>query len=292
MKSFTKVVLTVLLVLSLLSVDTLKATENTLVMATTTSTENTGLLAYLNPSFEKETGIKVKVIAQGTGAAIKTAMEGDADLVLVHAKSKEDKFVKDGYGIERFSLMHNDFVIIGPKDDKAEISKTKNVVEALKKIVETKSVFVSRGDDSGTHTKEQNLWKATGLELKSKTTILTKKGKKREITFVKPVGDWYYSIGQGMGNTINFAFEKNGYALTDRGTYLAYKDKVDLVIVSEGDEKLFNPYGIIAVNPAKHKHANIQAANKYIKWIRSTKIQKMIADFKIKGEQLFIPDVH
>ena len=291
MKVLSKVVLRVILVICILSVSAI-GKENVLVMATTTSTENSGLLSYLNPVFEKESGIKVKVIALGTGAAIKTAMEGDADLILVHAKSKEDKFVSDGYGIERFSLMHNDFVIIGPKNDKAGVSKTKTIIEALKKISETKSVFVSRGDDSGTHTKEQNLWKETGLELKSKTTTLTKKGKKREIIFVKPAGEWYFSIGQGMGNTINFAYEKNGYTLTDRGTYLAYKDKVDLVVISEGDKRLFNPYGIIAVNPKKHPHTNLEAANKYIKWIRSKKSQKMIADFKIKGEQLFIPDVN
>ncbi len=280
-----------LLTLTFLSVET-TAKDNTLIMATTTSTENSGLLSYLNPTFEKETGIKVKVIALGTGAAIKTAMEGDADLILVHAKSKEDRFVKDGYGIERFSLMHNDFVLIGPKSDKAKISKTKTIIEALKRIAKTKSVFVSRGDDSGTHTKEQHLWKSTSLDLTKKTTTLTKKGKKREISFVKPIGEWYFSIGQGMGNTINFAYEKNGYTLTDRGTYLAYKDKIELTILSEGDNKLFNPYGIIAVNPKKHPHTNLEAANKYIKWIRSAKIQKMIGDFEIKGEQLFIPDVN
>jgi len=287
MKLLSKLVLAVLFVLTFLS-----AEENTLVMSTTTSTENSGLLSYLNPVFEKETKIKVKVIALGTGAAIKTAKEGDADLILVHAKAKEDKFVKEGYGIERFSLMHNDFVLIGPKDDKAEIAKTKTITEALKEIAKTNSIFVSRGDDSGTHSKEQDLWESTGLELTKKTSTLTKKGKKREISFVKPIGKWYFSIGQGMGNTINFAYEKNGYTLTDRGTYLAYKDKVDLIITSEGDKRLFNPYGIIAVNPKKHPHVNIEAANKYINWIRSERIQKMIANFKIKGEQLFIPDVH
>lgn len=264
--------------------------EKIITIATTTSTENSGLLAYLHPVFEKEKGIKVKVIALGTGAAIECAEQGNADLILVHAREKEDKFVTDGYGVNRKDVMHNDFVMLGPVGDPAGIRGMKDVSEALKKIARNKAVFVSRGDDSGTHIKEQDLWEETGIPVKEAEQELAKSGIKKKITLVKPEGDWYFSIGQGMGNTINFTFEKQGYTLADRGTYLAYKDKVDLIVLVEGDKRLFNPYGIIAVNPEKHPSVNYKHAMTYINWITSPKIQTLIGDYKINGEVLFSPD--
>jgi len=268
----------------------ISAEENILTMATTTSTENSGLLAYLNPYFEKETNSKVKVIALGTGAAIKCAMDGNADLILVHAKEREEQFVSDGFGLKRYPVMHNDFVLIGPKNDPAGIKGETDAVKALAKIAESGSVFVSRGDDSGTHIKEQYLWGLTGLNMQEIETEITKKGQKKTVKYKKPEGDFYFSIGQGMGNTINFAFEKQGYTLADRGTFIAYRSKIDLVVISENDEKLFNPYGIIAVDPKKYEHVNSDLAQKYIEWITSEETQKLIAEYKIDGEVLFYPD--
>ncbi|MCP4220391.1 MAG: extracellular solute-binding protein [bacterium] len=268
----------------------LSAGEKVLTMATTTSTENSGLLASIHPVFEKATGIKVKVIALGTGASIKCAEEGNADLILVHARSREDKFIGEGYGLKRFPVMYNDFVILGPKNDPACINGQKDAAKALAQIAAKQTIFVSRGDDSGTHIKEQSLWKASGIALEKTSKQITKKGKKRSVTALEPKGKWYLAIGQGMGNGMNFAFEKQGYTLADRGTYLAYKDKVDLEVVVEGDKRLFNPYGIIAVNPQKHPHVKKDLAEKYINWITSPEGQKLIGDFKIGGQVLFHPD--
>jgi tungstate transport system substrate-binding protein len=260
-----------------------------LTLATTTSTENSGLLKEINQKFEKETGIKIKVIALGTGAAIKTAQEGNADLILVHARSREDKFVAEGFGVNRKDVMYNDFVLIGPSSDPAGIKGMKNVVKAFKKIASSRVNFASRGDDSGTHIKEQLIWKASGLKMVDKTTNIVKKGKKRKVAFSRPKGDWYHSIGQGMGNTIVFAYEKNGYTLADRGTFLAYKEKVGVVILSEGDKRLFNPYGIIAVSPEKHKHVKHDLAMNYINWMVSPVGQKLIGGYKVDGDVLFHP---
>ena len=246
-------------------------------MATTTSTENSGLLDVLLPPFEEEFNVKVDVIAVGTGKTLKLGENGDVDIVFVHARAAEDKFVNDGYGVNRRDVMYNDFIIIGPKNGPAGIKGMKDVAMALKQIADKcaqpsresgKASFASRGDDSGTHKKEKSLWKAAG---------------------VVPKGSWYMETGQGMGPTLQIADEKRGYTMTDRGTYLAYKDKIDLPILVEGDERLFNPYGIIAVNPAKHPHANYVYAMALIGWITSVEGQKIIADYKKFGEVLFHP---
>jgi len=237
-------------------------------MATTTSTENSGLLDVLLPPFEREFNVKVDVIAVGTGKALKLGENGDVDIVFVHAKAAENKFVNDGYGVNRRDVMYNDFIIIGPKEDPAGIKGMRDVAMALKQIADNKSPFVSRGDDSGTHKKEKSLWKAAGIV---------------------PKGSWYMETGQGMGPTLQIADEKRGYTMTDRGTYLFYKDKIDLHILVEGDERLFNPYGIIAVNPAKHPHANYVYAMALIGWVTSVEGQKIIADYKKFGEALFHP---
>lgn len=271
------------------SVTVASAKDKILTLATTTSTENSGLLSKIHKVFEKKTGIKVKVIALGTGAAIKTAKEGNADVILVHARSREDEFVAQGFGVNRRDVMYNDFVIVGPESDPAGIKGLKDVSRAFKKIAENRVSFVSRGDDSGTHIKEQLLWKASGVKLKEKTSTIIKKGKKRKVKYSHPIGKWYYSIGQGMGNTIVFAYEKRGYTLADRGTYLAYKNKMDLKVIFEGDKRLFNPYGIIAVNPKKHKHVEYDLAMTYINWITSKDGQKLISEYKVDGEVLFKP---
>ena len=237
-------------------------------MATTTSTENSGLLDVLLPPFEKRLNAKVDVIAVGTGKALKLGENGDVDIVFVHARAAEDKFVKDGYGVNRRDVMYNDFIIIGPKDDPAGVKGMKDVAVALKQIASQKSPFASRGDDSGTHKKEKSLWKAAGMT---------------------PKGSWYMETGQGMGPTLQIADEKLAYTMTDRGTYLAYKGKIDLPILVEGDKRLFNPYGIIAVNPAKHAHANYVYAMALIGWVTSVEGQKIIANYKKFGEVLFQP---
>jgi tungstate transport system substrate-binding protein len=265
-------------------------------MSTTTSTENSGLLDVLLPEFEKDTGIKVKVLAKGTGAAIRDGMDGNVDVIFVHAKEREEKFVADGYGAYRLAVMHNDFIILGPAGDPAGVKGMKNASQALKKIAEAKASFVSRGDDSGTHTKEQALWKKSGTPLETMTTEFMKKGKKQQLSFVHPggLGKWYFSIGQGMGKTLTYAEEKQAYAITDRGTYLNYKfsrrQGLDLDILCEGDPLLFNPYGIIPINPRKYPHVTFDLADQFAKWLVSPKAQAMIARYKIQGKQAFYPD--
>ncbi len=238
-------------------------------LATTTSTANSGLMDYLLPEFTKETGVEVQVIAVGTGKALRLGQEGDVDIVLVHARNAEQAFIDAGFGVERFDVMYNDFVLIGPPDDPAQISTSHSVVEVLGKIHNTKSVFISRGDDSGTHKKELSLWQ--------KTDYL-------------PQGDWYKSVGQGMGKVIQIANEMGGYTMTDRGTWLAYQAKSNLALLYQGDPPLFNPYGIIAVNPKRHPHVNHAGAESLIDWLTSEKGQHMIGTFTVKGEQLFIPN--
>jgi tungstate transport system substrate-binding protein len=265
-------------------------------MSTTTSTENSGLLDVLLPEFTRETGIEVKVFAKGTGAAIRDGMDGNVDIIFVHAKAREEKFVADGYGAYRVGVMHNDFVILGPKTDPAGIKGLRDAAPALRKIAEAGAKFVSRGDDSGTHTKEQALWKATGLPLKTKTTEIVKKGKKKSLSFEYPegLGQWYFSIGQGMGKTLTYAEERQAYTLTDRGTYLKYKfgrDRgLDLEILCHGDTNLFNPYGIIPVNPKKYPHVKYEWADRLAKWLVSPQAQTLIARYKIQGRQAFFPD--
>ncbi len=242
--------------------------EERLRMATTTSTENTGLLAVLNPAFEQQTGIKLDVIAVGTGKAIKLAENGDVDLILVHAPIAEKKFVEVGYGIDRKAVMHNDFVLIGPETDPANVKQACLLKEAMQSIFKSEATFISRGDDSGTHKKERAIWKLAELE---------------------PDGNWYLAVGQGMGAVLKIANDKQAYTLTDRGTWLAYRDKLELEIVSEGDPVLFNPYHVIAVNPTQHAHAKYKLASEYIYFITSKEGQMLIQNFKVKGEQLFYP---
>lgn len=273
-----------------------RGAEKVLKMSTTTSTENSGLLDVLLPLFEKETGIKVKVFAKGTGAAIRDGMDGNVDIIFVHAKAREEKFVADGYGAYRLGVMHNDFVIIGPATDSAGIKGEGDAAMALKGIAQAKAKFVSRGDDSGTHTKEQALWKATGLRLKDKTTTIVKKGKRRSLSFSHPegLGKWYFSIGQGMGKTLTYSEEKQAYTLADRGTYLKYKfgrrQGLDLEILSEGDSKLFNSYGIIPVGPKKFPHIKFEWADRLAKWLLAPRVQALISNYKIQGQQAFFPD--
>ena len=243
--------------------------QDTILIQSTTSTEATGMYKYLLPMFEQKTGIKANVVAVGTGQAIKNAQNCDGDVLFVHAKSDEEKFVKEGYGVERFDVMYNDFVVVGPKSDPAKIAGTNDVSAALKKIAEAKAAFASRGDNSGTHKAEIKLWKDTGIDPKSAS------------------GGWYRETGSGMGATLNTAAGMGGYALTDRGTWISFKNKADMRIAVEGDDKLFNQYGVIAVNPAKCPSVKKQAAQKFVDWITSAEGQKAISDFKIDGQQLF-----
>jgi tungstate transport system substrate-binding protein len=266
-------------------------------MSTTTSTQASGLLDVLLPELEKDTGIRVKVFAKGTGAAIRDGMDGNVDVIFVHAKAREEKFVSDGYGTKRYAVMHNDFVILGPTKDPAGIKGMKDAGGALKRIAVAKVSFISRGDDSGTHTKEQALWKKSGVPLKNNTTSIMKKGKKVDISFVHPggMGSWYLSIGQGMGKAITFAEEKQAYILADRGTFIKYKygrDKgLDLDVLCEGDVFLANPYGVIPVNPAKFSHVKYDLAEEFAKWLISERGQTVIKNYKLIGKQLFYPDV-
>lgn len=295
MKRLITAVLTLALILGISS-GAAGADDKVIKMSTTTSTQASGLLDVLLPELKADTGIEVKVIAKGTGAAIRDGMDGNVDVIFVHAKAREEKFVSEGFGTERFAVMHNDFVILGPAKDPAGIKGTKDAAQALKKIAQNKSTFISRGDDSGTHTKEQALWKASGIELEKITKTITKKGKKREISFIHPKGaeTWYMSIGQGMGKTLTFADEKQAYALADRGTYIKYKlgrkQALDLEIACQGDTGLFNPYGVIPLNPKKFPHVKYDLAEKFAKWLVSEKGQKLIAGYKLLGKQLFYPD--
>jgi len=247
-----------------------QAQEQRLKVSSTTSTDNTGLFAAINPPFEKMFNCRVDVIAEGTGKAIKTGEMGDCDVVFVHARQAEDKFVAAGFGVNRRDVMYNDFIILGPKNDPAKIRGTRDAVQALTRIAKAQAAFISRGDDSGTHKKEKEIWTKAGLT---------------------PKGQWYAEAGQGMGAVLQIAHEKNGYTLSDRGTWLAYKGKIDLEILCEGDPSLFNPYGIIAVNPAKYPKVNYILAMAYIGWVTSPEGQKIIREFgKDKlGQPLFIP---
>ena len=237
-------------------------------LSTTTSTDNSGLLPYLLPMFEAKTGSKVHVIAVGTGKALELAKNGDVDVTLVHARASEDKFVTAGDGINRRDVMYNDFIVVGPSSDPAGIKGSRDVQAALKKIVDTKVKFISRGDNSGTDQMEKAYWKQVGSQ---------------------PQGASYVAAGLGMGEILNMAAELNAYTLTDRATYSAYKAKTGLVVAVEGDPKMFNPYGIIAVNPAKYPGVNFKGAMQLIDWITSDEGQKAIAEFKVDGQQVFFP---
>lgn len=272
------------------------ATDKVLKMSTTTSTQASGLLDVLLPALEKDTGITVKVIAKGTGAAIRDGKDGNVDVIFVHAKGREEKFIADGFGTKRYAIMHNDFVILGPEKDPAGIVGSNDAAAALKKIAGAEAIFVSRGDDSGTHTKEQALWKATGLPLETLNSAIVKKGKKVDVSYEKPNGadKWYLSVGQGMGKTLTITDEKQGYTLADRGTFIKYKYgrevPVELVVACEGDPLLANPYGVIPVNPKKHPHVQYELSKTFAEWLTSAKGQKVIADYRLLGKQLFYPD--
>jgi len=265
-------------------------------MSTTTSTQSSGLLDRLLPEFTEDTGISIKVIAKGTGAAIRDGQDGNVDVIFVHAKGREDKFVAEGYGTKRYAVMHNDFVIIGPVADPAGIKGMADAGRALKKIAAAKALFVSRGDDSGTHTKEQFLWKNSGVPLAKQVQKIVRKGKEKEITFMMPEDSdsWYRSIGQGMGKTITFAEEKQGYTMSDRGTYIKYRygktPALDLEVLCEGGAALANPYGIIPVNPEKFPHVQYDLAMEFVNWLISEKGQKLIGDYRLEGKQLFFGD--
>jgi len=253
-----------------LSSQTLAAEMQRFRLATTTSTDNSGLLAVLHPAFEKKHNIKVDVIAVGTGKALRLGKNGDVDVVMVHAPGAEKKFISEGSGVKRLRVMHNDFVVLGPKTDPADVKNAATLNDALQRIAKSESVFVSRGDDSGTHKKEKTLWQAAEI---------------------KPQGSWYLAAGQGMGAVLLMSNNKTGYTLTDRGTYLAYKNKINLEVVYEGAQSLFNPYHVILVNPKKHPHVKTKLAQRYVDFIRSTEGQAIIAGFKVADEQLFHPDV-
>lgn len=243
--------------------------EPILRMSTTTSTEHSGLLAVLNPVFEKRYGVKVHVIAVGSGKALKLGENGDVDLMLVHAPEAEIAFVNAGYGVDRVPVMHNDFVIVGPDADPARVSASGSVNEAFERIARSRSVFISRGDESGTHLKEKNIWR----ELK-----------------IEPQGSWYLSTGQGMGAVLQMADQKLAYALTDRGTLISYRDKVEIGILFDNDPTLFNPYHLIAVNPKRYPAAQYELARQYIEFLTGEQGQALIAGFKLSGQQLFYPD--
>ena len=248
------------------------AQDKSIVVSSTTSTQDSGLFGYILPLFKQKTGIEVKVIAQGTGQALDTGRRGDADVVFVHAKSAEEKFLAEGQGVKRYPVMYNDFVLIGPKSDPAGIKGMKDVGAALKAIMAKGAPFISRGDRSGTHIAETNLWKASGVDIE------------------KEKGPWYKSIGQGMGAALNTAGASNAYVLSDRGTWISFKNKGDLVIVVEGDKRLFNQYGVMLVNPEKHPNVKKDLGQKFIDWLVSPEGQKAIANYKIDGEQLFYPN--
>ena len=249
------------------------AQDKSIVVSSTTSTQDSGLFGYILPLFKQKTGIEVKVIAQGTGQALDTGRRGDADVVFVHAKSAEEKFLAEGHGVKRYPVMYNDFVLIGPKGDPAGVRGMKDVAKALQTIKDKQAPFISRGDHSGTHLAELALWnKNAGIDIE------------------KERGPWYKSIGQGMGAALNTASASNAYVLSDRGTWISFKNKGDLAIAVEGDKRLFNQYGVMLVNPEKHPNVRKNLGQQFIDWLVSPEGQKAIADYKIDGQQLFFPN--
>jgi len=248
------------------------AQEKSIVVASTTSTQDSGLFDHILPMFKSKTGIEVKVVAQGTGQALDTGRRGDADVVFVHARSAEEKFLAEGQGVRRYPVMYNDFILVGPQSDPAGVKGTKDIVAALKAIKDKTVAFISRGDRSGTHQAELKLWQLAGVNVAAEK------------------GPWYKDIGQGMGAALNAASATGAYLLSDRGTWLAFKNKGDLTIVVEGDKRLFNQYGVILVNPEKHPIVKKELGQQFIDWLVSRDGQKAIADYKIDGQQLFYPN--
>jgi tungstate transport system substrate-binding protein len=252
--------------------DPVVAQDRFIVVASTTSTEQSGLFGALLPAFEKDTGIKVRVVALGTGQALDMARRGDADVVLVHDQAAEEKFVAEGFGVKRMPVMYNDFIVIGPMGDPAKIAGSKDVLDALRRIESAQSPFVSRGDKSGTHAAELRYWKAAGVDLDAKK------------------GPWYRDTGSGMGPTLNTASAMNAYVLADRGTWLAFRNRGELAILVEGDQRLFNQYGVMLVNPARHPHVKKDLGQAFVDWVVSPQGQAAIASFRIDGQQLFFPN--
>lgn len=243
--------------------------EKSIIVASTTSMENSGFYKYILPLFTKDTGISVKYISQGTGQAIETARRGDVDVLFVHHKASELKFIQDGHGINRYKVMYNDFVIVGPKSDPSKVKSALTIEDAFTKLASAKANFISRGDDSGTHKRELSLWKNINIT---------------------PKGKWYVETGSGMGVVLNMVASKNAYTITDRSTWLSFNNKKDLTIVFEGSKKLFNQYALISINPKKHPHIKSDLSNIFIKWFISPHGQKTIANFKIMGKQAFVPN--
>jgi len=262
----------VALLFSILPILPVFAQDKFMVVASTTSTEQSGLFGYLLPIFEKDSGIKVHVVALGTGQALDMAKRGDADVAFVHDTAAEEKFIAEGSGVKRYPVMYNDFVLIGPKSDPAKIAGGKDILAALVKIQGAQAPFVSRGDRSGTHAAELRYWKDAGVDLEAKK------------------GAWYRDLGSGMGPTLNTASSMNAYVLADRGTWLSFKNRADLAILVEGDKRLFNQYGVMLVNPAKHPHVKADLGQQFIDWLVSPRGQTAIAGYTIGGEQLFFPN--
>jgi len=259
------------LLVGLISCAAAYAQATSITVASTTSTEQSGLFGYLLPRFSAATGVAVKVVAVGTGQALDIGRRGDADVVFVHDRPAEEKFLGEGFGVRRFDVMYNDFVIVGPKADPAHIAGSKDVTAALHAIAASRSAFISRGDRSGTHEAELRLWKEAGIDLGA----------------VK--GSWYREIGQGMGSALNMASATNAYVLTDRGTWLSFKNRGDLAVLTEGDRRLFNQYGVMLVNPARHSNVKVKEGQAFIDWLVSPAGQKTIAEYSVGGEQLFFP---
>jgi tungstate transport system substrate-binding protein len=257
---------------AVLGVPTALAQDKSIVAASTTSTQDSGLFGHILPAFKAKTGIDVKVVSQGTGQALDTGRRGDADVVFVHARPQEEKFVADGLGVKRYPVMYNDFILVGPKSDPAG-AKGKDIVAGLKAIKSKAAPFISRGDRSGTHAAEVALWKIADVDIAAADK-----------------GSWYREIGQGMGAALNTASASNAYTLADRGTWLSFKNRGDLAILVEGDQRLFNQYGVILVSPAKHPHVKKELGQAFIDWLVSPEGQKTIADYKINGKQLFFPN--
>ena len=251
-----------------------QAQDQFIVVQSTTSTQNSGLFDHILPIFQDKTGIEVRVVAVGTGQAIKNAENGDGDVLFVHAKAAEEKFVAEGHGLQRSDVMYNDFILVGPPADPAGIAGTKDITAALAKIAETGATFASRGDDSGTHKAELKLWKEAGIDAAAAS------------------GDWYRETGSGMGATLNTGTAMGAYVLTDRATGISFGNKGDYQIAVEGDTRLFNQYGIILVNPAKHENVKAEAGQAFIDWVLSAEGQQAIADYKIDGQQLFFPNAN
>ena len=243
-----------------------------ILLQSTTSTKNSGLYDHILPIFKNKTGIDVRVVAVGTGQALRNAKNGDADVLLVHARSEEEKFIQDGYGVERFNVMYNDFIIVGPKDDPAKIVGLEDVTMALRKISDSKVAFVSRGDNSGTHIKELSLWQMVGIDIISES------------------GSWYRETGSGMGATLNTAVAMQAYTLTDRSTWISFGNKANFKIMVQNSPPMYNQYGVIIVNPEKHPHVKYDLSKQFLDWLLSNAGQSAIGDYQVQGQQLFFPN--